>query len=295
MGLRQLKLISLTIAYNLLLTTNGTAQASFAEKHIEVGLRMIGHQVLLNSNDSTSRILPITKNNGQYRIRFESEFEFLPDELVNTIDHIMKSSLIAKDYIVEVEHCETGEVIYSFEMGNMKKKDIIPCQTRRLPKSCYSLLFTLSNIKAASASKVNSQTTGSQIDAKLLYYLAFFLILIIGIMVGFFLWKRRTKNSINPNLISLGKYHFDKQNATLILEEQLIDLTSKEADLLLLLYNAANQTVEREVILNVVWGDVGDYVGRTLDVFISKIRKKLEADPGVKIVNIRGVGYKLVF
>jgi len=43
-----------------------------------------------------------------------------------------------------------------------------------------------------------------------------------------------------------------------------------------------------------VWGDQGDYVGRTLDVFISKLRKKLEADTNVRIVNIRGVGYKLV-
>jgi DNA-binding response OmpR family regulator len=52
--------------------------------------------------------------------------------------------------------------------------------------------------------------------------------------------------------------------------------------------------VERDEILNKVWGDDGDYVGRTLDVFISKLRKKLEADACVKIVNIRGVGYKLV-
>jgi DNA-binding response OmpR family regulator len=71
-------------------------------------------------------------------------------------------------------------------------------------------------------------------------------------------------------------------------------LTSKEADLLILLHNSVNTGIEREVILNEVWGDEGDYVGRTLDVFISKLRKKLEGDSSVKIVNIRGVGYKLV-
>ena len=76
--------------------------------------------------------------------------------------------------------------------------------------------------------------------------------------------------------------------------DQQDELTSKEADLLLLLYNDVNTTVEREVILNRVWGDEGDYVGRTLDVFISKLRKKLEVDSKVKIVNIRGIGYKLV-
>ena len=62
----------------------------------------------------------------------------------------------------------------------------------------------------------------------------------------------------------------------------------------MLLYQKANTTVERDIILNKVWGDEGDYVGRTLDVFISKLRKKLETDSTIKIVNIRGVGYKLV-
>jgi DNA-binding response OmpR family regulator len=55
-----------------------------------------------------------------------------------------------------------------------------------------------------------------------------------------------------------------------------------------------NSTVEREHILKTIWGDEGSYIGRTLDVFISKLRKRLEADTKVKIVNVRGVGYKLI-
>lgn len=61
-----------------------------------------------------------------------------------------------------------------------------------------------------------------------------------------------------------------------------------------LLYTNLNQTVNREHILQVVWGDEGDYLGRTLDVFISKLRKKLGADSNLKIVNIRGIGYRMV-
>lgn len=64
--------------------------------------------------------------------------------------------------------------------------------------------------------------------------------------------------------------------------------------MLLLLHANVNQTIERVEILNIVWGDEGDYIGRTLDVFISKRRKKLEGDTNLQIVNIRGVGYKLV-
>jgi len=78
------------------------------------------------------------------------------------------------------------------------------------------------------------------------------------------------------------------------LKAQTIELSSKETDLLHLLYSNENQTLEREEILNKVWGDEGDYVGRTLDVFISKLRKKLEADSNVRIINVRGMGYRFV-
>jgi DNA-binding response OmpR family regulator len=80
----------------------------------------------------------------------------------------------------------------------------------------------------------------------------------------------------------------------LIREEKTIELTSKESELLNLLYASANETVERDIILNKVWGDEGDYVGRTLDVYISKLRKKLGNDASIQIKNIRGIGYKLI-
>ena len=89
----------------------------------------------------------------------------------------------------------------------------------------------------------------------------------------------------------LEKTEFELIKST---EKEKTELSSKEADLLMLLYSSLNQTLERETILNKVWGDEGDYVGRTLDVFISKLRKKLEQDPEIKIVNVRGVGYKMV-
>ncbi|NNE02868.1 MAG: response regulator transcription factor [Eudoraea sp.] len=259
---------------------------------------MIGHQLLLSSADSTSRILPIVKENDRYRIHFESPFEFIPEELVATIDSVVKETNIAISYIVEVEKCETEEVVYSFKMDNLEKSDIIPCRARLQPKFCYSLLFTIIEKSAANAKLLsgtedpsNDSITGIS-KTKLVIIMGLSLLLV---MILFLLWKRRNKRtSIDPNLIPIGAYHFDKRNTELLIRDQRIELTSKEADLLLLLYSDANTTVEREVILNMVWGDEGGYVGRTLDVFISKLRKKLEFDSKVKIVNIRGVGYKLV-
>ena len=264
----------------LLQFQGSVAQDDQKDREIKVSLRMIGHKVLLSSGDSTSRVLPIIKENNRYRIQFESEFDFIPEELVSAIDGAVKKTKLAKNYIVEVEHCKTGEVVYSFKIDEIVKSDIVPCKSRIQSKACYNVLFTLVEPIESNTKKINYTLLG----------------LLIGLiaLVSFFLWKRKIKSSINPNWIRLGDYYFDKRNTELIIEQKRIELTSKEADLLLLLYSDANKTVEREVILNMVWGDEGDYVGRTLDVFISKLRKKLEFDSKVKIVNVRGVGYKLV-
>ncbi|NND51379.1 MAG: response regulator transcription factor [Flavobacteriaceae bacterium] len=257
---------------------------------------MIGHQVLLNYGDSISRVLPIVKEGDRYKIPFNTEFEFKPQELINTVNRVITETQLANSYIVEVENCETGEVVYSYEMNYLEQTDIIPCQSRTQPKSCYSLLVTLIDpigIDQANL-EVITNTTSPSISSSGLLYAFYGLLLAFAVLIGYFLWKRRKTSAIDPNLIPLGEYKFDKRNTELLIQHKRIELTSKEADLLLLLYNAANTTVERERILNRVWGDEGDYVGRTLDVFISKLRKKLEFDSKVKIVNIRGVGYKLV-
>ena len=278
---RYFKIVTSIFICLFLFIDRGNAQDKSGDKHIEVALRMIGHEILLSAGDSTSRVLPVIKEGYQYRIQFESDLVFDPDYLVSIVNSIVKETGITNNYIVEMVHCETTEVVYSFEMNYLAKSDIIPCKGRVQPKSCYNLIFTI------------LEPGAMKTESSLRVYLIIGLFLLIFFLI-FFLWKRSNTQKNNPNLISLGAYHFDKQNTELIIDHQKIELTSKEADLLLLLYNAANTTVERDVILNMVWGDEGDYIGRTVDVFISKLRKKLEFDSKVKIVNIRGVGYKLV-
>ncbi len=281
----------------VLFLSRGYAQDTYDGKHIEVSLRMIGHQILLSSNDSTSRVLPIIKNNDQYRIEFESEFAFNPEELVSIVDTVISKTNLANSYIVEVEKCDTGEIVYSFKMDDLEQSDIIPCKARMQPKSCYTLLFTLGQTSGTNAALLSMPTDFPQDSitrSSLVFYGSIVALLVLIGVVFYWLWKRKNASTNDPNLISLGEYHFDKRNTELLINHKKIELTGKEADLLLLLYNMVNTTVEREVILNKVWGDQGDYVGRTLDVFISKLRKKLEADSSVKIANIRGVGYKLV-
>jgi DNA-binding response OmpR family regulator len=92
---------------------------------------------------------------------------------------------------------------------------------------------------------------------------------------------------------SIGRYLFDFNNQMLDLGEKTIKLTNKEARLLRILVQHKNQVVERDVIMKTIWEDEGYFVARSMDVFISKLRKYLAADPSIRISNVHGVGYRL--
>ena len=94
---------------------------------------------------------------------------------------------------------------------------------------------------------------------------------------------------------SIGKYHFDSANYTLTFDKTSKTLTKKEADILKILCEQKGKVVERELILNMVWGDDSYFNGRSLDVFITKLRKYLSEDATVTIKNIHGVGFSLDF
>ena len=91
----------------------------------------------------------------------------------------------------------------------------------------------------------------------------------------------------------VGKYQFDAENYTLTIDGVFKSLTKKEAHILKILTKFKNQVVSREMILNAVWGQDDYFVGRSLDVFITKLRKYFKDDSSISISNIHGVGFKL--
>ncbi len=91
----------------------------------------------------------------------------------------------------------------------------------------------------------------------------------------------------------LGKYLFNVSNYTLTWGDQSKKLTKKEAEILKILTEQKGKVVERELILNMVWGDDSYFNGRSLDVFITKLRKYLKEDESIAIKNIHGVGFSL--
>lgn len=92
----------------------------------------------------------------------------------------------------------------------------------------------------------------------------------------------------------IGQYKFNIIKQTLVLDENSRNLTHREAELLYMLFEKRNQVLERKKVLMQLWGDDSFFNARSMDVFITRLRKYLKDDPNVQIVNIRGFGYKLI-
>ncbi len=105
---------------------------------------------------------------------------------------------------------------------------------------------------------------------------------------------RNAKNSKADPIRNIGSFVFDTQTQTLVREGKVIKLTTKEADLLTMLSNKMNELLPREVALKSIWVDDNYFNARSMDVYITKLRKHLKADHNVEILNVHGKGYKLV-
>ena len=96
----------------------------------------------------------------------------------------------------------------------------------------------------------------------------------------------------DEKVYKIGLYHYDKENQILSISGKEKTLTKKEAQILRFLYKYKNQVISREIILKGVWGQDDYFVGRSLDVFITKLRKYFAEDPRIVISNLHGVGFK---
>jgi DNA-binding response OmpR family regulator len=104
--------------------------------------------------------------------------------------------------------------------------------------------------------------------------------------------RTQSQTSIPHKAIFIGKYHFDHQNLQLTHKEKNQRLTEKEAQLLFYLYQNKNGLIKREAILNNIWGNNDFFSGRSMDVFVSRLRKYLMDDPTISIESIRGIGFE---
>ena len=96
------------------------------------------------------------------------------------------------------------------------------------------------------------------------------------------------------NIFQIGRYTFDFNRQILTIKGKDQKLTSKEAGLLRLLRINANEVLERSTALNKIWSDDSYFNARSMDVYIVKLRKYLKEDPSVELINVHGIGFKLV-
>jgi hypothetical protein len=268
------------------------------DKHLEIVLRSIGHQVLLHSKDSTSRVLPVeTVNETTFRISFENSFGFTPDTLMNIVHQQLAKTDKSEDYIVSVNECYQNKTIFAFEV-NTATGDLKPCRGRVQKKGCYVIEISF--------------------PVKKSFNYGWILLAFIPVaFAGFYFTRRQNRISKLQELTRekvdespsnkaelgqviadykrVGNFIFFESKGVLSLNDETVELTDKETKALSILASNQNEVVARELLMKAIWEDEGVVViTRNVDVLISKLRKRLSADPSIKIVNVHGKGYKMI-
>jgi len=255
----------------------------FSEK-VNLALRRTAHYLLSINGDTTSRIPPVQHmGDSVWFIRLDRPFNYdsLPDLLRASFD----VHNIRDNYDVAVLDCEDGELQLGYNFLDFLHQKQAPCGGRELAGDCYNLQVTF----------VPAQMSLAQpwlwVSGGLLALLAF----------GGWWWAQR--ESAQPTTIvqdidvstalHFGNSSLDLANQLLLVNGVRQSLTYREAKLLHLFISHPNQLLEREFLLKSVWEDEGIIVGRSLDVFVSRLRKLLRADGGVQIATVHGVGYRL--
>src|SRR5260221_1742811 len=331
-------------------------------KHVNLIIRQIGHRLLLQAGDSTSRVLPVTESKeGTFLLTFENEFVFNHDSLMMLTQSSFPKTQFPSGYTVTVHECTNAGIVYGFQI-NHTAPDILACRGRSQPPGCYTIEIAFPDlyenveqkqanidqrIEKLKSSKVDSREANPKreelksskgdlqeanpkheelksfkvdpqetnpkleefkwttLDYRLISLVSsgMLVLLSVAFLVGRF-GKRLVpvpvqnqdhailKESV-PEVSALGKFLFDGKDQRLLLGSEVISLTGKEYRILELLNKNFGELIPRETLMQKVWINEGVITGRSLDMFVSKLRKKLSSDPELRITNVHGKGYKL--
>ena len=222
-----------------------------------------------------------------------TKYKILYAEDDETIAFLTKDNL---EQIYDVTHCENGEIaLEEFKKSHfdicvfdimMPKMDGFELATtiRQLNVEIPILFLSAKTLK-------EDRIKGLRIGADD-YLVKPFSIEELLLKIEIFL-RRSNKKSITENAVyKVGKYQFDSNNFVVFNEEEKFTLTQRESELLLLFIKNKNKVLKREEILKSLWGDDDYFMGRSLDVFISRLRKILSNEKGIVIENLHGIGFR---
>lgn len=223
-----------------------------------------------------------------------TKIKILLAEDESSLGIIIKESLESRNFIVTL--CENGEVaLEKFKKSNfdalvldimMPKKDgfNVAEEIRQINRTIPILFLTA---KSQTEDVVKGFKIGCNDYIKKPFSIEELIVRIIS------LTSRQQQVSKKTNY-TLGEYQFNIENQLLTHKSATFKLTNRESLLLELLIQHKGEIINREIILNTVWENDDFFSGRSMDVFITKLRKKLNLDSTVEIINSRGRGYKLI-
>ena len=211
-----------------------------------------------------------------------------------SLGQIIKESLETRNF--EVLLCEDGETAYSTFISEkplllvldvmMPKKDGFTL-AKEIRKEDSNIPIIFLTAKSQTEDVVKGFNLGGNDYLKKPFSMEELIVRINALL----------KRNITPisDEISIGKFTFNLKKQTLKFNNVSEKLTHREANLLYYLIKNKNQVLERSFILNKLWGDDDFFNARSMDVFITKLRKKLKNDASIQIINVRGYGYKLIY
>ena len=260
-------------------------------KRVNIAVRAIGHDLLLRAGDSTSVVPPVTeKPNHVFLLEFENEFVFQPDTLVAIAQRSLDKTGLSR-YSVTVHECHRpAAIVYGFEI-NPPVNNIIACRGRTQPKACYTIEIAFADFPATTV-----------LNPQIAIMISGILSLLAVVLISRNLGSKKSAPLVEQNafiqdeskeVVTIGKFVFDTNHQSLKMGEETISLTDKECRILTLLNRNIGRLTLREELIQEVWTDDGVITGRSLDMFISKLRKKLGDDPELRITNVHGKGYRL--
>ena len=208
---------------------------------------------------------------------------------------IVKESLESRDFIV---HLATNGV-EAFEMYQKETPDILVLDVMMPKKDGFTLAKEIRSVNKripilflTAKSQTSDVLEGFQIGGndylKKPFSMEELIVRIKSLL-------NRIEFQTNLEAIEIGKYQFNFTKQTLSINEKTFQLTSREAELLFYLSEKKNELLDRTFILNKLWGNDDFFNARSMDVFISKLRKKLQYDQNIQIINVRGFGYKIIY
>lgn len=252
---------------------------------INLALRQMAHNLYLLQGDDVSKIYPVNEmDDYQFAIVLNTKINY--DTLPSVLDMALKMFKVQTPYMVSIKDCKNDLVLLGYSEESYEK-GMIACKGREIEEYCAKVTLTF---------MPEDEEAKSEWIAPLIMLLAG------GMAVLFLLFKRIKKRQPNQEESSadildvrptIGSLKFDLPNQQLIGPDGPISLTFRESKLLGFLVANINQVVSRDQIMSNVWEDEGVVVGRSLDVFVSRLRKILKVDETVEIKSVHGVGYRL--